>query len=50
MDAKSKARPWLRLLTECEKMKKLMSANATDLPLYIECFMDDKDVSTKINR
>ena len=31
-------------------MKKLMSANATDLPLYIECFMEDTDVTAKINR
>eukprot|EP00112_Aurelia_sp_Birch-Aquarium-sp1_P015806 Seg353.11 transcript_id=Seg353.11/GoldUCD/mRNA.D3Y31 product="Heat shock protein 105 kDa" protein_id=Seg353.11/GoldUCD/D3Y31 len=50
LNAKSKIRPWLRLLGECEKMKKLMSANATDLPLSIECFMDDKDVTAKCNR
>jgi len=50
MDASTKVRPWLRLLAESEKMKKLMSANARDLPLYIECFMNDVDVSTKINR
>ena len=50
MDASTKVRPWLRLLAESEKMKKLMSANARDLPLYIECFMNDVDVSAKINR
>lgn len=27
-----------------------MSANATELPMSIECFMDDKDVTTRISR
>lgn len=40
----------LRLMTECEKLKKLMSANSTSLPLNIECFMEDKDVSAKMSR
>ena len=43
-------RPRLRLLAECEKLKKLMSANATVIPLNIECFMDDKDVTGKLQR
>ncbi|KAK2169050.1 hypothetical protein LSH36_12g03072 [Paralvinella palmiformis] len=50
VDAKTKPRAFIRLLAECEKLKKLMSANATDIPLNIECFMDDKDVSGKMNR
>ncbi|XP_032352235.1 heat shock protein 105 kDa isoform X3 [Camelus ferus] len=50
LDAKSKIRALLRLCQECEKLKKLMSSNSTDLPLNIECFMNDKDVSGKMNR
>ncbi|KAM9610261.1 heat shock protein 105 kDa isoform 3-T4 [Trichechus inunguis] len=50
LDTKSKIRALLRLYQECEKLKKLMSSNSTDLPLNIECFMDDKDVSGKMNR
>ena len=37
-------------MTECEKLKKLMSANSTPIPLNIECFMDDKDVRGKMKR
>ncbi|KAI8507700.1 Heat shock 70 kDa protein 4L [Branchiostoma belcheri] len=36
VDAKTKPRAMLRLLTECEKLKKLMSANATEIPMNIE--------------
>ncbi|XP_049634727.1 heat shock protein 105 kDa isoform X1 [Suncus etruscus] len=50
LDAKSKIRALLRLYQECEKLKKLMSSNSTDIPLNIECFMNDKDVSGKMNR
>ncbi|XP_057388706.1 heat shock protein 105 kDa isoform X1 [Balaenoptera acutorostrata] len=50
LDAKSKIRALLRLYQECEKLKKLMSSNSTDLPLNIECFMNDIDVSGKMNR
>ncbi|XP_068228279.1 97 kDa heat shock protein isoform X2 [Palaemon carinicauda] len=50
IDATTNPRAWLRLLTEVEKLKKQMSANATDLPINIECFMDDKDVTSKMNR
>lgn len=50
IDARSNPRAWLRLGMDVEKIKKQMSTNATDLPLNIECFMDDKDVSHKINR
>lgn len=50
INAKGNARAWLRLLTEVEKIKKQMSANSTKLPLNIECFMEDKDVSSTIQR
>uniref|UniRef100_A0A1A9UQI6 Heat shock 70 kDa protein 4 n=1 Tax=Glossina austeni TaxID=7395 RepID=A0A1A9UQI6_GLOAU len=50
INAKSNPRSWLRLLTEIEKLKKQMSANSTKLPLAIECFMDDIDVSSSMQR
>ncbi|XP_074849429.1 heat shock 70 kDa protein 4L isoform X2 [Carettochelys insculpta] len=50
LNVKENARALLRLYQECEKLKKLMSANASDLPLSIECFMEDLDVSSKMNR
>uniref|UniRef100_A0A3B3BG61 Heat shock protein 4a n=1 Tax=Oryzias melastigma TaxID=30732 RepID=A0A3B3BG61_ORYME len=50
LDVRSKPRALGRLYQECEKLKKLMSANSSDLPLNIECFMNDIDVSSKLNR
>ena len=50
VDAGTSVKARLRLLNECEKLKKLMSANSTELPLNLECFMDDKDVSGRLNR
>lgn len=50
LNVKENARALLRLYQECEKLKKLMSANASDLPMNIECFMNDVDVSSKMNR
>ncbi|KAM4795059.1 heat shock protein 105 kDa [Rhinophrynus dorsalis] len=50
LDVKSKIRALLRLCQECEKLKKLMSSNSTDLPLNIECFMNDLDVSGRMSR
>ncbi|TMS17687.1 Heat shock 70 kDa protein 4 [Larimichthys crocea] len=50
LDVKTKPRALVRLYQECEKLKKLMSANSSDLPLNIECFMNDIDVSAKLNR
>ncbi|KAJ8933821.1 hypothetical protein NQ318_002089 [Aromia moschata] len=41
---------FLRLLAEVEKLKKQMSANSTTLPLNIECFMNDKDVTGEMKR
>lgn len=43
-------RAFVRLLAEVEKLKKQMSANSTTLPLNIECFMNDKDVSGELKR
>jgi len=50
LDCKTQPRPWIRLLTEVEKIKKQMSSNSTNLILNIECFMEDKDVSHTVNR
>ena len=50
VDALSKSKPTIRLTTECEKLKRLMSANSTPIPINIECFMDDKDVSGRFKR
>ena len=40
----------LKLMTEAEKLKKLMASNSNKLPLNIECFMDDKDVRGEMER
>ncbi|KAJ8297812.1 hypothetical protein KUTeg_024343 [Tegillarca granosa] len=50
IDASSKPKALVRLTQECEKVKKLMSANSEPIPLNIECFMEDKDVTGKIDR
>ncbi|KRF97623.1 uncharacterized protein Dwil_GK17034, isoform B [Drosophila willistoni] len=50
INAKTNARANLRLLTEIEKLKKQMSANSTKLPLNIECFLDDIDVTSSMQR
>lgn len=50
LNVKDNPRALLRLNQECEKLKKLMSANSSDLPLNIECFMNDIDVHGKMNR
>ncbi|KAM7114456.1 heat shock protein 105 kDa isoform 2-T2 [Molossus nigricans] len=50
LDVKSKIRALLRLYQECEKLKKQMSSISMDLPLNIECFMNDQDVMGKMNR
>ncbi|KAM6961154.1 heat shock 70 kDa protein 4L [Aplochiton taeniatus] len=50
LDVKNNPRAMLRLHQECEKLKKLMSANSSDLPLNVECFMNDVDVTGKMNR
>jgi len=50
INARTNPRAYLRLLSACEKLKKLMSANTQEIPLNIECFMEDKDVTGKMNR
>jgi len=50
VDASQKPKAYIRLTQECEKLKKLMSANVNELPLSIECFIDDKDVRSSCKR
>ncbi len=50
IDCKSNPRALLRLRTECEKLKKLMSANTTVIPMNIEMIMEDKDVTGRMKR
>ncbi|XP_033213436.1 97 kDa heat shock protein [Belonocnema kinseyi] len=50
IDAHNNPRAYLRLLAEVEKLKKQMSANSTNLPLNIECFMEEKDVHGEMKR
>lgn len=50
MDPYSKPRSLLKLETEVEKVKKQMSANTTKIPLNIECFMEERDLSGHIDR
>lgn len=50
IDARNNPRAYLRLLAEVEKLKKQMSANSTNLPLNIECFMEEKDVHGDMKR
>ncbi|OON22102.1 DnaK family protein [Opisthorchis viverrini] len=40
----------VRLLQECEKVKKAMSANSQELPVNIECLMNDRDLAGRIKR
>ena len=50
VDASSKPKAYIRLTQECEKLRKLMSANIQPIPLNIECFMEDKDVHSSMKR
>ncbi|CAG9134597.1 unnamed protein product [Plutella xylostella] len=50
LDASKNQRAFLRLMQEVEKLKKQMSANSTRLPLNIECFMEERDVSGELQR
>ena len=40
----------LKLLSECEKLKKLLSANITSIPMNIECLLGDIDFTSRMNR
>jgi molecular chaperone DnaK (HSP70) len=50
IDSYSTVKAKLRLRAECEKAKKLMSSNAQPIPISLECFIDEKDVSGKMSR
>ncbi|CAB3224942.1 unnamed protein product [Arctia plantaginis] len=50
LDARKNQRAFLRLLQEVEKLKKQMSANSTRLPINVECFMEERDVSGDLQR
>ncbi|XP_022716906.1 heat shock 70 kDa protein 16-like [Durio zibethinus] len=49
IDVYSNIRASIRLRAACEKLKKVLSANA-EVPLNIECLMDEKDVKGFIRR
>jgi len=50
LNARENPKAVMKLRSELEKIKKQMSANTNKLPLNIECFMHDKDVSGNMNR
>jgi len=49
IDAKTNKKAMYRLVTACEKTKKILSANP-QAPINIECFMDDIDVKGMMER
>lgn len=50
IDTRKNSRAQVKLVEASEKCKKTMSANSIDIPINLECLMDDKDVHGKINR
>ena len=50
VDVNSKRRAVMRLMTECERIKRLMSANSSPIQLNIDCLIEDRDVSSKMCR
>jgi heat shock protein 4 len=52
IDARTQDRARLRLLVQCEKLKKTLSACPEDLetPINVECLMNDMDVCGMMNR
>ncbi|XP_014774714.1 heat shock 70 kDa protein 4 isoform X1 [Octopus bimaculoides] len=50
VDASTNKKALIRLTHECEKLKKQLSVNIKPSPFNLECFMDDKDVSGKLDR
>ncbi len=50
IDVKGKPKQIMRLLAEVEKVKKMMSTVTTPIPMNIECFYEDRDVSSSIKR
>ncbi|KAG0364092.1 heat shock protein 70 family [Gamsiella multidivaricata] len=49
IDVKSNGKAMIRLMAGCEKLKKMLSANA-EAPLNIESIMEDRDVSSMMKR
>ncbi|KAF9931348.1 adenyl-nucleotide exchange factor sse1 [Linnemannia zychae] len=49
IDVKSNGKAMIRLMAGCEKLKKILSANA-QAPLNIESIMEDRDVSSMMKR
>eukprot|EP00045_Choanoeca_perplexa_P008154 m.74791 g.74791 ORF g.74791 m.74791 type:complete len:831 (-) comp14380_c0_seq1:883-3375(-) len=49
-DISQSARPLLKIETECEKLKKQMSANKVKLPVNIECLYNDRDLHSSMDR
>lgn len=50
IDVTQNKRAGLRLVAECEKLKKLLSSNSGRMTMNIECLMDDKDVRGYMTR
>ncbi|CAH8512849.1 unnamed protein product [Heterobilharzia americana] len=44
------AKATIRLLQECEKLKKAMSANSSELPINVECLAEERDLANKMKR
>ena len=40
----------LKLLAECEKLKRSISANVTSIPINIECLLEDFDFASRLDR
>ncbi|KAG0195056.1 adenyl-nucleotide exchange factor sse1, partial [Mortierella sp. NVP41] len=49
IDVKSNGKAMIRLMAGCEKLKKILSANA-QAPLNIESIMEDRDVASMMKR
>ncbi|UYV83009.1 HSPA4L [Cordylochernes scorpioides] len=50
LDLRNNLKAMTRLLKECEKVKKQMSTNSHSIPLHLECFVEDMDFDSSINR
>ena len=50
VDIRENRKSCLKLLTECERLKKLMSSNNTSIPINIECLLDDFDLMSRMDR
>ena len=50
LKVRSNVKARVRLLKSCERLKKIMSTNSTEIPLNVECLMEDTDISCKMKR